>query len=61
MGAAVGAGLVVLLTPLTGAELRQAIQDRIEEVRAAGQEAAETRRLELTAQLETLKQPKGQA
>ena len=61
VGAAVGAGLVILLTPLTGAELRQAIRDRLEEVRAAGQEAAETRRLELTAQLEALKQPKGQA
>jgi gas vesicle protein len=61
VGATVSVALVVLFTPQSGAELQEAIRDRIEALRAAGQDAAETRRLELTAQLEALKQPKGQA
>lgn len=59
VGATFSAALVVLFAPQSGAEMRQAIRDRIEAVRAAGQEAAETRRLELTEQLEALKQPQG--
>jgi gas vesicle protein len=57
VGAAVGAGLVLLLTPRSGAEVQQAIRDRAESALAQGQEAAEMRRLELTERLESLKQP----
>jgi len=59
LGAAVGAGLVLLLAPLSGAETRQAIRDHVEGILAEGQQAAETRRLELSERFETLKQPGG--
>jgi gas vesicle protein len=61
VGAATSATLVILLTPQSGPDLRQALRDRIGEVRAAGQEAAETRRLELTEEFEALKRPQGQS
>lgn len=57
VGAAVGAALVLLLTPRSGAEIQQAIQDRAQAALEQGQEAAEMRRLELTERLESLKQP----
>ena len=57
LGAAFGAILVLLFAPRSGADTQQLIRDRIEEVVAEGQRAAETRRLELTERLETLKQP----
>ena len=57
LGAAFGAILVLLFAPRSGADTQQLIRDRIEEVVAEGQRAAETRRLELTERLEMLKQP----
>jgi gas vesicle protein len=57
VGAAVGAGLVLLFTPRSGAELQEEIRERVQGVVAEGQEAAEMRRLELTERLESLKQP----
>ena len=57
VGAAVGAGLVLLFTPRSGAELQEEIQERVQDVVAEGQQAAEMRRLELTERLESLKQP----
>jgi hypothetical protein len=57
LGFLVGAGAVVMLAPRSGAETRYAIQERVEAVFEAGRQAADERRLELTAQLEDLKQP----
>jgi gas vesicle protein len=57
VGALVGVGLVLLFAPQSGAATRQAIQDHVQSVVEEGRQAAETRRLELTAQFEALKQP----
>jgi gas vesicle protein len=57
LGAAFGAILVLLFAPRSGADTQQLIRDRVEEVLTEGQRAAETRRLELTERLQTLKQP----
>jgi gas vesicle protein len=57
LGAAVAAGLVLLFAPRSGAEMRQQIQERIQDILAEGREAADSRRLELTTQFENLKQP----
>lgn len=56
-GFLVGAGTMVLLAPRSGAETRYAIQERVGAILEAGRQAADERRLELTAQLEDLKQP----
>jgi gas vesicle protein len=58
VGAAIGAAVVLILTPQSGEETRQMIQDRVQTALDEGKEAAEARRLELTAQFEGLKQPK---
>lgn len=60
LGAAVAGGLVLLFTPQSGEDTRQMIQERIEAIQAEGRQAAETRRLELQTQFETLKQPLSQ-
>jgi gas vesicle protein len=57
LGAALGAGLVLLFAPQSGDEVRRKIQERIQDILAEGHQAAEERRLELTAQFESLKQP----
>jgi len=57
LGAALAAGLVLLFAPQSGAEMRQKIQERVQDILAEGRQAAEERRLELTAQFESLKQP----
>ena len=57
LGALVGVGLVVLFAPLSGADTRQAIQDRIQGILDEGKDAYETRRLELTTEFEGLKRP----
>jgi gas vesicle protein len=57
LGAALAAGLVLLFAPQSGAEVRQKIKDRVDDILAEGRQAAEERRLELTAQFESLKQP----
>lgn len=60
LGAAVGAGLVLLFAPQSGEETQQMIRDRFDAIVAEGQDAAEARRLELTERFEALKQPGGQ-
>lgn len=57
LGAAVTGGLVLLFAPQSGEDTRRMIEERIEAILAEGREAAETRRLELQSQFETLKQP----
>ena len=57
LGLLVGAGTVILLAPRSGAETRFIIQERAGAIVEAGRQAADERRLELTAQLEDLKQP----
>ena len=56
LGALVGVGLALLFAPESGVELRQRIQEWLEEAQAAGQQAATQKRLELTAQLQEMRQ-----
>lgn len=57
LGAVVGAGLALLFAPRSGADTQRLIQERVDAVLAEGRQAAETRRLELTARLDALKEP----
>ena len=57
LGAALSAGLVLLFAPQSGAQMRQMIQERVQEVVDEGRQAAEERQLELSARFERLKQP----
>jgi gas vesicle protein len=57
VGAALGAGLVLLMAPRSGEETRRMIQERAQAVLDEGRQAAEARRQELTAQLSAMKQP----
>ncbi len=57
LGAGVAIGLVLLFTPQSGAETRRMLEERFEELMAEGRRAAETRRMELQAQFDALKQP----
>jgi gas vesicle protein len=57
LGAALAIGLVLLFAPKSGAEMRRQIQERVQDIMAEGRQAAEVRRLELTTQFESLKQP----
>ena len=57
LGSVVGAGLVLLFLPRSGAETRQLIQGRVNTVLEEGRQAAESRRHELTTRFEALRQP----
>ena len=57
LGAAIGAGAVVLLAPHSGADTQDMIRLRVQNILDEGRVAAEERRQELTAQLEALKEP----
>jgi gas vesicle protein len=57
LGSVIGAGVVLLFLPRSGAETRQLIQGRVNSVLEEGRQAAEARRDELTARLEALRQP----
>jgi gas vesicle protein len=58
LGAAVGVGLMLLFTPLSGEEAQQWIRDRVQQTLEEGRKAGQARREELTAQFEALKQSK---
>lgn len=55
VGAAIGAGLVLLFAPQSGPDTRQMIQGRARSVLEEGRQAAEARRRELLAELEARK------
>lgn len=57
VGAAVAAAVVLIVAPQRGDELRNEIKARIDDIVEEGRQAAETKRLEMMAQLEELKQP----
>ncbi len=57
-GALVGATLVVLFTPASGETIRSDLRNRVAGLRSQMEEAAETRRMELEAQLAKLRAPK---
>lgn len=55
LGAAIGAGLVLLFTPRSGPDLREGIRERLDVVLEEGRQAANERRRELLAELEARK------
>jgi gas vesicle protein len=57
VGAAMGAGLVLLFAPRSGAETQGLIRSRVQDVLSEGRRAAELRRIELNERLQALKQP----
>jgi gas vesicle protein len=57
-GSLVGASLALLLTPLSGNEMRGQIQERTKNLTDEIKLAAQTRREELEKQLEELRAPK---
>ena len=57
LGSVIGAGVVLLFLPRSGAEMRQLIQRRVDATLEEGRQAAEARRYELSARFEALKRP----
>jgi gas vesicle protein len=57
MGSLVGATLALLLTPVSGDDLRGQLQSRSQNFRAELKNAAASRRSELEAQLAELRKP----
>ncbi len=49
-GAVVGAGIAVLLAPQSGADVRQSMSDKVNEIVEAGRQARAARRQELESQ-----------
>ena len=58
LGSVIGAGVVLLFLPRSGAETRQLIQERVNVVLEEGRQAAETRHNELAARFDALKEPR---
>jgi gas vesicle protein len=58
MGALVGVTLALLLTPVSGEELRGQMQTKAQQIQIEVKEAAEARRSDLEAQLANLRTPK---
>jgi len=56
LGAVIGAGMVLLFLPRSGAETRQMLRGRVNAVLDEGRQAADARRHELTTRFEALKQ-----
>ncbi len=57
IGGIIGAAIALLLTPLSGQELRTQIGDRTESFAADIRQAANSRRIELQERLEVLRTP----
>jgi gas vesicle protein len=57
-GAIVGAVTALLLTPMSGNELQTQTRDQFDHLVTDARHAAETKRVQLEAQLEALKAPK---
>jgi gas vesicle protein len=57
-GALVGATLVVLFTPASGETIRSDLRNRVNNLRMQMQDAAASRRAELEAQLDRLREPR---
>ena len=58
MGALVGVTLALLLTPVSGEELRGQMQTKAQQIQIEVKEAAAARRSDLEAQLANLRAPK---
>ncbi len=58
IGSLIGATVALLLTPISGVELRAQISDRTQNFAADIRQAANTKRIELQERLETLRAPK---
>jgi gas vesicle protein len=57
VGALVGSTVALLLAPEAGESFRKQLRDRGESLAADVRQAAETRRIELTNRLDTLREP----
>jgi gas vesicle protein len=58
VGALIGAGIMLLLTPYSGEELRGRVQSEAARIQSEVKQAAEDRRAELEEQLSALRQPR---
>lgn len=59
LGAAIGAGLAILLAPMSGAELQDQIRTKVSDVQNEVQQASMDKRAELEAQLAHLRSGAG--
>ena len=57
IGALVGFGVLLLVTPYSGEELRGRVQSEVTRIQSEVKEAAADRRLELEQQLASLREP----
>jgi gas vesicle protein len=57
LGGLAGATLAILLAPYSGDDLRNQVQARVDRIRQEMENAANTRRAELEAQLQSLRSP----
>jgi gas vesicle protein len=58
IGGLIGAGIALLMTPASGEELREQMQEQANRLQIEVKTAAETKRHELEQQLELLRAPK---
>ena len=58
LGALVGAGVALLLAPVSGTELQTQIRDQVERIEIEVKTAATERRSELEEQLASLRKPR---
>jgi gas vesicle protein len=57
LGALVGAGAALLLTPESGADLRRDLRREVDDILDEGRRSAQRRRSELEAQLAQMRRP----
>ena len=58
IGTLIGVGVVLLVTPYSGEELRGRVQSEVARIQSEVKEAAAERRLELEQQLSSLREPR---